>query len=80
MSKPSMSARDEWAAKAQYEAVTGKPWEEAPHRSARLCRQDSAAIAAAIDSYDAEHDIVRVDLNSYGPIIRALIEALVVEP
>ncbi len=80
MTEPSMSARDEWAAKAQYEAVTGKPWEDAPHRSAKLCREDSAAIAAAIDAYDAEHGIVRVDLNSYSPITRALIEALVVEP
>lgn len=57
MSKKKISKRAEAAAKTQYEFVTGKPWEDAPKRSAKLCREDSAAIADAIDAYDLEHGI-----------------------
>ena len=61
-----MSAREEAAAKAQYEAVTGKAWEDAPKRSAKLCREDSAAIAKALDAYDKAHGIIRIRVDEQG--------------
>jgi hypothetical protein len=58
-----MTTREEAAAKAQYEAVTGKPWEEASALSAKLCREDSAGIAAALDAHDLANNVHRVRLD-----------------
>lgn len=58
-----MTTRNEAAAKAQYEAVTGQPWASAPARSAKLCREDAAAIAAALDAHDAAQGIHRLELD-----------------
>jgi len=55
--------RDEAAAKANYEAVTGRPWENAGARAAKLCREDSAAIIAALDAHDAAHNVHRVVID-----------------
>jgi hypothetical protein len=87
MSKKTISARAEAAAKAQYEAVTGKRWEDAPKYSAYLCREDAAAIADAIDEYDLKHGFENAtrELNTHVGglttveavgIVRAVVKAL----
>lgn len=56
-------SREEAAAKANYEAVTGKPWEKATERAAKLCREDSVAIIKAADAHDQANGIHRIALD-----------------
>jgi len=56
-------SRGEAAAKANYEAVTGKPWENAGARAAKLCYEDSATIIAALDAHDAANNIHRLVID-----------------
>lgn len=66
--------REEAAAKAVYEAVTGRTWEKATPRSAKLCREDAAAIVKAADAHDQANGIHRVRLDDdalFGAIYAA---------